>query len=319
MASCSKSSNTAGSSPSSKKLVKVTLELDFIKNVQFAGILWALDKGYYKDEGIDLTVNAQGETTDPVALVASGAATIGMQSGDVLIQAHQKGIPVKAFAADLQINPAGWLVLNSSGIKTYADMKGKVLGMPAAYFNQAPLVLSLEGLKPSDVTLRAVGFDVSVLVNHQVDVFNAFATNQPITLDLQGIPNTFFRWYDTGYVFYTDAFFVKNTTLANDSPLLKAFVRATQRGWAHVYANQAAAVDFIVNTYGQGVLDKTQQAAELKALEPLMNTADTKANGFAYMNQDQWQKGIDLFAQFKLIPASFPATDIFAPGFVQKT
>ena len=301
-----------------RKLTSVSLQLDFIKNIQFAGILVGLDRGFYRDEGINLSVTAQGPTTDPVSLVASGHTTIGMNSGDVLIQARAKGIPVKAFAADLQINPAGWLVLKSSGIKTLKDFKHKTLGIPAAYRNQAALVLSLEGLTKDDVTLRTVGFDVSVLVNHEVDVFNAFATNQPITLSLKGIPNKFFRWYDSGYVYYTDAFFVTDKTLKSKGALLRSFVKATQRGWAYVYAHPKEAVNFVVKKYGAGLLDSKQQLAELKQLKPLMNTTDTATNGFGHMKTQQWQRGINLFAKFHLIDHGFPANQIFAQGFVQK-
>jgi len=308
-----------GSAPaSSKALIPVSLQLDFIKNVQFAGPLWGLEKGFYRDEGIALTISQQGPTTDPVQLVAAGAQTIGMESGDILIKARAKGIPVKAFAADLQISPVGWSVLESSGITRPADLKGRTIGMSPAYLQQAPLVLALEGLSTKDVTLKQVGFDESVLINHEVDARDAFSVNTPITLNMKGIANRFFPWHDSGYDYYTDVFFVTDSTLKEKASILQAFVRATQRAWADVFAHQSEVVDLIVTKYGQGLLNKQQQAGELAALKPLMYTSDTNANGFGSMTAAQWQTGIDQFAKFNLISSKFSESDIYAPGFVKK-
>jgi ABC-type nitrate/sulfonate/bicarbonate transport system substrate-binding protein len=309
----------ANRSIAATKLTKVSLELDYIKNTQFAGMLWGLEKGYYRDEGIALNISAQTATTDPVTLVAAGHTTIGMQAGDELVLARSKGIPIKTFAADIQKNPVGFTSLASLGIKKLGDIRGHTVGFPPAYNNQIPLVLSLGGLKPSDIKLRTIGFDpTSLLVNHQIDVAGStFLPNTPITLKLMGYKTNFIPWADYGYPFYTDCFFVNEHTLAKQASMLKAFVRATQRAWVDVYKHPHAVTDLIVKKYGQGSLKTQQQYLELMAFKPLMFTSDTKKHGFAVMTPERWAKGIKLFANFKLIPKAFPVTDLYVGGFVK--
>lgn len=299
------------------KLTPVTLQLPFIKNIEFSGILWGASKGYYRDEGIDLTVHALAPTADPITITASGNAAIGMASGDEMIIARSKGIDIKAFATQVQVNPSGWLVLKSSGIKSPAAFKGKTLGIPPIYRNELKLVLSLEGLKEKDVTVRSVGFDPSALLAHQVDVYNAYAMNQPLTLKQKGIPYRFFLWADSGYVYYTDVFFATSKTIKQNPALLRAFLRATKRGWADVWAHPAAAVTFTVNQ-SHGSLVAQQQRLELTALRPLMFSQDTTMHGFGAMTTQKWQRGIDLLAKFHLIAKRYPASEIFVPGFASR-
>lgn len=301
----------------SRKLTPVTLQLPFIKNIEFSGITWGASKGYYRDQGIDLNVQALAPTSDPITIVAGGNAMFGMASGDELIIARSKGIGVKAFATQMQINPSGWLVLASSGITSPAQFKGKTLGIPPIYRNELPLVLSLEGLSLQQVTVRSVGFDPTALLDHQVDVYNAYAMNQPLTLKAKGIRYRFFYWATAGYVYYTDVFFATDSTIKQHPALLKAFLRATRRGWADVLAHPGGAVNFVVND-SHGTLVAKQQRAELGALRPLMVSQDTRMHGFGAMTAAKWQRGIDLLAKFHLISKTYPASHIYVPGFVTR-
>ena len=299
------------------KLTPLSLQLNWLENVEFAGILWALSKGYYRDEGIDLSVAPLGPTTDPIDLVASGSSTVGMESGgDSVIIARSRGVPIKSFASDLQTDPSAWMTLGSSGITTMSQLRGKTVGIQAPDLQEVPLILGLGGLTTHDVTVKTVSFDPSVLVDHEVDAFSVFVTNEPITLEEQGIAVNLIPWSSYGFAYYSDCFFASDTTMKNKSGLLKAFVRATQRGWSDVFANTHGAVSLVLDAYGHGTLVETQQLAELNAQMPLMQSSDTAAHGLLAVSITTWQTGIDLLARYGLIPHSFPGSDVCVEGFV---
>lgn len=303
----------------SKGLTSLSLQLNWLENVEFAGILWALRKGYYRDEGINLSVAPLGPTTDPVDLVASGHATIGMESGgDSVIIARSKGIPIKSFASDLQSDPSAWMTLRTSGIKKMSQLRGKTLGIQAPDLQEVPLILGLGGLTTADVTVRTVSFDPSVLVDHEVDAFSVFMTNEPITLEEKGIAVNLIPWSAYGFSYYSDCFFATDSTIKSRPGILKAFVRATQRGWTEVFANPHGAVSLVLEVYGHGTLVEAQQRAELAIQTPLMHSSYSKQHGLLAVSTGTWQAGIDRLAKYKLIPRSFPASEICVEGFVEK-
>jgi NitT/TauT family transport system substrate-binding protein len=314
----SSSSKIASSSSKNKVLTPVSLQLNWLENVEFAGVLWALNKGYYRDEGIDLSVAPLGPTTDPVDLVASGKALIGMESGgDSVIIARSKGIPIKSFASDLQRDPSAWMTLKTSGITHMSELRGKTVGIQAPDLQEVPLILGLGGLTTHDVTVKTVSFDPSVLVDHEVDAFSVFVTNEPITLEEKGIAVNLIPWSAYGFSYYSDCFFATDSTVKSSPGLLKAFVRATQRGWTEVFANKTEAVSLILDVYGHGTLVEKQQLAELDAQIPLMHSSFASEHGLLAVSTAYWQAGIDLLARYKLIPHTFPASDICVEGLVE--
>ncbi|MDA8037808.1 MAG: ABC transporter substrate-binding protein [Actinomycetota bacterium] len=315
---CGSSTSSSNGSTSAKAMTPVSLQLNWLENVEFAGILLALHKGYYRDENIALSIAPLGPTTDPVDLVASGKAMIGMESGgDSVIIARSKGIPIKSFASDLQTDPSAWMTLKTSGITQMSQLRGKTVGIQAPDLQEVPLILGLGGLTTQDVSVKTVSFDPSVLVDHEVDAFSVFVTNEPITLEQQGIGVDLIPWSAYGFTYYSDCFFATDSTVKSNPGLLKSFVRATQRGWTEVFADPSAAVSLVLDVYGHGTLVERQQLAELHSQMPLMHSSFSNAHGLLAVSTSYWQSGIDLLARYKLIARSFPASDLCIEGLVE--
>ncbi|MCL4312895.1 MAG: ABC transporter substrate-binding protein, partial [Actinobacteria bacterium] len=124
-------------------------------------------------------------------------------------------------------------------------------------------------------------------------------------------------WSAYGFSYYSDCFFATDSTVKSSPGLLKAFVRATQRGWTEVFANKTEAVSLILDVYGHGTLVEKQQLAELDAQIPLMHSSFASEHGLLAVSTAYWQAGIDLLARYKLIPHTFPASDICVEGLVE--
>ncbi|HEV2122146.1 MAG TPA: ABC transporter substrate-binding protein, partial [Chloroflexota bacterium] len=114
--------------PTVRPVENLSLRLSWIKNVEFAGFFVAQDKGYYKDEGINLTINPTAQNLPEIQAIATKADLIGLSGSTSLLKARGQGIPVKAFGALFQKGPGCFIWLEKSGIKGVKDFKGKRLG-----------------------------------------------------------------------------------------------------------------------------------------------------------------------------------------------
>ena len=109
----------------------ITLQLDWKANAQFAGPLVAKETGWYEEAGLDVTIRAADENTDPVTEVVNHPGWIGVGEADVLLVARTKGQPIKAFATMFQSTPLALMTLKSRGLKTFVDLRGKRIGLQA--------------------------------------------------------------------------------------------------------------------------------------------------------------------------------------------
>ena len=114
--------------PAQKEATAVSLRLPWIINAQFAGPFTALEKGYFKDEGLNVTINPGGFDINSITLVAAGEDTFGLHDMGSLLLARSEGIPLISAATFFQKHPGGAMALATSGIKTLQDFAGKTMG-----------------------------------------------------------------------------------------------------------------------------------------------------------------------------------------------
>lgn len=296
------------------QLQKVSLRLAWLPNVEFAGILVAQEKGYYKDAGIDLTIQPGGVGLDPVQLVASGSENIGIAEGSQLIMARSKGIPVKAVLAQFQKSPMCYITLADSGITTAEQFRGKKIGTQAAFTFVLETMLAHNNMSLKDVQVAPVGFDTRPLLEKQVDAFLSFQTNEPILLDLKGIKTNIIPASQNGYEYYTDTIFTTEEYARTNSELLRKFTQATIRGWQDALNNTDEAANLVVTKFAKDQ-DLEHQKRALKLIAGLV-TADVGQDNIGKMNQDVWSKGIDNLLKSKQIEQKVDSSSIFTNDFL---
>ena len=273
-----------------KVATDVSLRLSWIKNTEFAGVFAAMEKGFYKDEGINLTVNPSAQNLPEVQAVAGKSDTIGLSGGASLFLARAQGVPVKAFGATFQKGPGCFLWKEASGIKGIADFKGKKIGHQQTARASTEAMLTINNLKVDDVTLIPVGFDVQPLLTGQVDILTGLVTNQVLALEGAGEKIGFAPYADLGFAFYWNTPFALEETLSSKKDLLVAWLRATARGWDYALKNADEVAKFVVDKYGEG-LKLDNQLLELKRETPLIQTDFTKQKGLLWMDRTVWQIG----------------------------
>ena len=222
----SQSTNAAGT------LTKITLPMGYIPNIQFAPFYVAVQKGYFKDAGIELAFDYKFET-DGVALVGAGQLPFAVVSGEQVLLARAKQLPVTYVAAWYQQYPVSIVAKSAQNIVVPQDMKGKKIGIPglfgASYVGLRAL-LNAGKLKESDVTLDVIGFNqVDLMAAGQQDIVVGYTANEPIQLHAKGIAVTELRVADYAQL-ASNGVLASEKVIKENPALVRAFIGAFLKG-----------------------------------------------------------------------------------------
>jgi ABC-type nitrate/sulfonate/bicarbonate transport system substrate-binding protein len=210
----------------------LTMQAAWINDAEFAGYFLAMDKGYYTDEGLDLTYLSGGPDVIPESTIIAGRADLALTTPDTTIKAIvDQGAPFKIIGAQYQKNPIGIVSLAGSGINSPADLVGKTLAVPPVNVISVEAMLKLNDIDPGDVNIVPYAYDPTPLIKGEIDASLDFTTNVPYTISLQGVEATSFLLYDFGYTTYNDTVVVTEEVLNNKRAELVAWLRASRKGW----------------------------------------------------------------------------------------
>ncbi len=287
LAACGAGPATSSANTTSTGLAAVSLQLNYLENVQFAGTLMALSKGYYKAHGLDVTVLPGGPNVAPEPIVASGKALVGVTHTAEGVQAIINGAPLQVIGAAFQKSPTCIVSKASAPIKTPRDMIGKKIGVSDTNMPIWTAFLKVNGIGANQVKVNTVEFSTQPLADGQIDGLVGFYSNEPIILDLQGVPTYAFLLADFGYPLVDDIYIARTEDL--DDPVkrkqIAGLMTAEALGWRDALAAPATAASLAVNDYGKSLhLDLKQQTDSVAAEKSLVVTPDTTANGLFWMS-----------------------------------
>lgn len=219
----------------------ITMQAAWINDAEFAGYFLALDKGYYTDEGLDLTYLSGGPDVIPESTIIAGRADLALTTPDTTIRAiAEQGAPFKIIGAQYQKNPIGIVSLKKNPINGPADLVGKTVAVPPVNTVTVEALLSLNGIDRNDVNIVPYSYDPTPLVSGEIDASLDFTTNVPYTISQLGEEAQSFLLYDHGVTLYNDTVVVTEETLANKRDDLIAWLRASRKGWNENFEDPAA-------------------------------------------------------------------------------
>ncbi|MCS7060322.1 MAG: ABC transporter substrate-binding protein [Anaerolineae bacterium] len=302
-------------SPTEPPLVRVRLPMGYIANVQYAPFYIAGERGYFQAEGIEIEFDYKFET-DGVKLVAAGELPFAVVSGEQVVLARAQGLPVKYIMQWYHQFPVAVIALQSSGIQTPQDLKGKTIGLPgffgATYVGWRAF-LAANGLSESDVTALEIGFtQVAALQQKQVDAVVGYSNNEPVVLEANGYPVTVFKVSDQ--VDMVANGILTSEQVAREQPdLARRFVRAVLRGIADAIADPEAAMQ-ISTEYVEGLEadDPVQRKVLLESIE--MMKAGTKRPGES--TAAAWQNTVDTLVAMEQVQRAPDVTALFTNEFL---
>jgi ABC-type nitrate/sulfonate/bicarbonate transport system substrate-binding protein len=304
-------------------MTQVTFILNWLPNVEFAGIWVAQKFGWFKQAGINMKFIPWSSSVHPETdVVSRGGNSFGFQSGAAIAIAAAQNVPITALYTDTQKSVFGLTVLNKSGINKITDLRGKRIGYQSHEIYVPETMLSFAGLKPSDYKLVPVGFDISGLTAGQVDAWLTFQTNEPIALSMQGVGNHSFKAADYGFHFYDDVLLTTKSLIQKNPVLVGKVTQLVARGfkWAHSHPILAARLTvnnyFHASTAGPGVSaanNLRQQILELQKFKQF--SEDTKGRFTGLMSKSVWKASINTLFKYGEIKRKPSATAIFTNTF----
>lgn len=316
VSSASSSSTAEEKSSSNKSLKEIDVVLDWYPNAVHTFLYEAIDNGYFEDEGLKVNIISPAESVDAITFVASGKAQIGLTYPVEIIQAVSNDMPVRALAVVAQ-TPLDCFCSLKENTDITADMsslKGKKLGYSGTAASEATVktITKNAGLNDGDYELINVGFDlVTSLTTKSVDVvFGTFVNDEVVTMENAGYDLNVFYKQDYGVPeIYGLVMAVNNDSYNNDPDVYQAFLRACDKGFQDMIADEDQALDVIMTDMNSddNPLDETQQRESYEILIKRMQTDDAK---FLSMTEDNWQSVIDWMNETGLIESQLSAKDV---------
>ena len=287
LAACSSSSKSPSSSTNppgstgATDLGKLTFQLSWIKNVEFAGEYIADTNGYYKNAGFSsVDLLSGGPTVQQDAVVASGKALVCISAPDITSAAINNGADIITIGAQYQKNPFAVMSLAKSPIHTPQEMIGKKIGVQATNEAVWNSFLKANNIDPSKINKVVVQFDPQPLVTGDVDGWFSFVTNEPNLLKVQGVDTVTFLLADYKYPLVSETYVVKKGDLTDKRDTIKAMLLADIKGWQQNIKKPELGANLAVHKYGKDQkLTVEEQTLESKAENKLISTADTQTNG----------------------------------------
>ena len=283
---------------------KIKFTLDWKFEGPATPYLVALDKGYYKDEGLDVTVDPGNGSVDSVNRVASGTYDIAFADTSALIKFrdNKDNAPVRAVLMVYDAPPNAIITLKKTGIKAPKDLEGKTLGAPAtdASYSVWPIFAKANGIDVSKVKIENIGFPVRepMLAQGKVDAVTGFWFSSFFNLKANGVADddiVVLMMRDLGVEVYGNAVMV-NPAFAQANPKAVAgFVRATIKGLQETIKNPDAAIKSLISR-NQIVAEATELQRLKMALDRNIVTPEAKANGLGAVDNARLARSIDQIA-----------------------
>jgi NitT/TauT family transport system substrate-binding protein len=223
--------------PENGGLTKVTLQADWYPQPEHGGFYTALVKGYYKEEGLDVTIHPGGPYLQPYQQVAAGAVEFGMGASDKILESVAAGQPLVAVAATMQYDPQGIMVRKDSAVRSFADLSGRTVAVQpgSTWFRYL-----VERYKLHDVREVPSMMSVANFIANPDYIQQAFATSEPYFARQAGIETHFLLVSEAGFNPYR-VMFTNRDFLSKHPEIVGKFVRASIRGWREYLKDPAAA------------------------------------------------------------------------------
>jgi NitT/TauT family transport system substrate-binding protein len=295
-------------------LTKIRLPMGYIPNIQYAPFYVAVEKGYFRDAGIEIEFDYKFETQG-VELVGSGELPFALVSGEQVLLARTQGLPVTYVAAWYQKYPVSVVAKSELGVVIPQDLKGKKIGLPglfgANYVGLRALLFEA-GMHENDVTLDSIGFNqVDLLAAGQQDIVVGYAANEPIQLRARGIAVTELRVAD--YVqLASNGILASEKVISEDPELVRSFVGAFLKGLADTVADSDEAFT-LSESYIPNFADLDQDVQK-----QVLNTSieEWKAERLGYSDPQAWENMQDVLFEMGLIAEEMDLSKAYTNEFV---
>lgn len=273
---------------------KVTLQLSWLHQFQFAGYYMAKEKGFYTEAGLDVDIKEFRYGINNVHEIENNKVDFAVGRSSLLIDKF-KGKDIVALAAIFQDSPLMLLVKKDSNINSIEDLRNKRIMLTSDAKGSASIIamLSSKGVYLSDVKIQKHSFNLDDLITEKTDAMGSYISNEPIRLDSKKISYKIFHPKDYGFKFYDDILFSSSKFIKDNPELTKRFYEASIKGWEYAFSNIAETSEVIYESYNTQKKSKFQLYREGEILKNL--AYDNKHGLIGYLDDESLEKIVDVY------------------------
>lgn len=282
-----------------------------------APFLMALEKGYFEDEGLNVTIDSGNGSAGAVNRVATNSYDMGFADYSALTETTAKNPDTEVTGVYMVYNamPAAVFALKASGIEKPADLKGKTLGAPVFDGGRKawPSFARHNGLAVDDVTWQSVepAIRETLLARGQLDGITGFYFTSLLNLEARGVdPDDIvaLKYPDYGVEFYGNTIIARNELLAQNPEAVRGFLKAFNKALQETIADPEAAIAYVKQR--DGLIKEDLELRRLKlALDTNVITDETRAEGLGAVTEDRMARALeDMIASYNLEPSPELAT-----------
>lgn len=305
---------SACGTPSSGELQHIRLPLGYIPNVQFAPLYVAVEKGYFRQAGIEVEFDYSFET-DSVALVGANELQFAIVSGEQVLLARAQGLPIVYVAAWYQKYPVSVIAKAEQGIHAPSDLRGKTIGLPGLYganYIALRALLHQGGLTEADVTLDSIGYtQVEALAADRDQAVSVYTTNEPVQLRAQGYDLTELRIADYMHL-ASNGLITNEKTIKENPQLVQRMVSILLKGLQAVIENPDEAYQ-ICNKYVETL---AQSDTEIQKQVLATSIELWKAERLGYIDASAWENMQTVLLDMGLLTEPLDIRQAFTNEFI---
>jgi len=300
---------------------KVVFALNWFPVGDHAAYWVALDKGYYKQRGLDVDMQNSKGSGDSIAKVDTGRADIGLADSAVVIASSARGAKVKVVGMVFDKSPLNVWSRKEAPITKPKDLEGKTVAAPPGDGQRQmfPAFARLNGIDQTKVTWVNVepAAKVPALAEKRVDAVADYTTGLPFYEKAIGKGNAIMLpWADHGFDMYSMSIIASEKTMKERAPMLRAFLEASYLGWRDVMTDPKSALE---------IFKKRVPEIDLSIIEPnmmmgleLMRTDRYAKNGIGWMDEKKMCDSVELVNTYMGVPAKVECKAVYTNEFLTK-
>ena len=243
-----------------KELDKVTLQLKWKYQFQFAGFIVAKEKGFYRDVGLDVNIKEHDESTDTFKDMQEGKFHFGVTDSTVILESI-KGTPVVGMMPIYQTHPYVLISKTSSGIKSLKDLNHKKISLDDDTNGLA--ISSMLKTHHIQYIKKPITYDLEKLKNNDIDVMIGYSSNEPFVAKEMGMDVSIIDPNDYGFERYGDILFTSTQLLNTQPKLVEKMYRASKKGFEYAFSHIDEVVELIYSKYN--TMNKSKKALYYEA------------------------------------------------------
>jgi NitT/TauT family transport system substrate-binding protein len=296
---------------------KVEFLLNWTISADHSPYYIALEKGWFKEEGLDVNVTLGQGSGYAVQAIDAGKADISIADATTPFTLRQKGAKIKIIGIIFGKNPNNAYFWKDTGIKTPKDFAGKTVAVPATDGHKVmwPAFAKIVGVDPKSVRFINIepAAKAAALASRNADILFELYTTYPQMA--KGVPQGQLGniiWADYGYNIYAHSYITSDDVIAKRPGILKKFLKAAYRAWDYALTHPEEAIE-ILSKYHP--INRTDYLESFKIVQDVFKVDDYMNHGIGYISAERMQDTWNLVNEYQ-VPLTYKLSDIYDNSFL---